>query len=278
MPARRLDPGRVHSAPGARLAVTVGHGQSQTVAVGAAQRQTVAVGPSRPTGPLGPTNPNPNSSPNPDADQEMDGKGFQKLVWLFMQMLNLSTHIWVVFLAAFLHLDLGKAAPAGYFELGAGLDVCLLLLGLGQAFVDSSYSSEITCWTIFCTSALNLPSHLWYISGDKMEVMRHTLAVLRPGMALSIDKLTGYLDVSCHVIATSAILNEVFASAYGMSTVLCIVSSAALVSSIACLGSLRLLHPALEHIDKDRTQRQKLTRTASMDTLYLAMKKKRARE
>ena len=208
----------------------------------------------------------------------MDGKGFQKLVWLFMQMLNLSTHIWVEFLAAFLHLDLGKAAPAGYFELGAGLDFCLLLLGLGQAFVDSSYSSEITCWTIFCTSALNLPSHLWYISGDKMEVMRHTLAVLRPGMALSIDKLTGYLDVSCHVIATSAILNEVFASAYGMSTVLCIVSSAALVSSIACLGSLRLLHPALEHIDKGRTQRQKLTRTASMDTLHLAMKKKRARE
>ena len=31
------------SAPGARLAVTVGHGQSQTVAVGAAQRQTVGV-------------------------------------------------------------------------------------------------------------------------------------------------------------------------------------------------------------------------------------------
>ena len=44
-----------YSAPGARLAVTVGHGQSQTVAVGAAQRQTVAVSgcmktrPSRPT-------------------------------------------------------------------------------------------------------------------------------------------------------------------------------------------------------------------------------------
>ena len=32
-----------YSAPGAQLAVTVGHGQSQTVAVGAAQRQTVAV-------------------------------------------------------------------------------------------------------------------------------------------------------------------------------------------------------------------------------------------
>ena len=31
------------SAPGARLAVTVGHGQSQTVAVGAAQQQPVAV-------------------------------------------------------------------------------------------------------------------------------------------------------------------------------------------------------------------------------------------
>ena len=31
------------SAAGARLAITVGHGQSQTVAVGAAQRQTVAV-------------------------------------------------------------------------------------------------------------------------------------------------------------------------------------------------------------------------------------------
>ena len=31
------------SAPGARLAVTVGHGQSKTVAVGAAQQQPVAV-------------------------------------------------------------------------------------------------------------------------------------------------------------------------------------------------------------------------------------------
>jgi len=201
-----------------------------------------------------------------------------KLVWLFAQMVNLGTHVLVVFVSAFLHLDLGKAAPAGYFRQGAVLDFCLLLLGLGQAFVDSSYSSEITCWTIFCTSALNLPSHLWYMSGDKMEVMRHTLAVLRPGMALSIDKLTGYLDVSCHVIVTSAILNEVFASGYGMSTVLCIVSSGALVSIVACLGALRLLHPALEHIDKGRTQRQKLTLAASMDTLHLAMKKKRARE
>eukprot|EP00964_Phaeocystis_antarctica_P107806 scaffold72479_cov62-Phaeocystis_antarctica.AAC.1 len=34
---------RCDSAPGARLAVTVGHGQSQTVAVGAAQQQPVAV-------------------------------------------------------------------------------------------------------------------------------------------------------------------------------------------------------------------------------------------
>mmetsp|Transcript_17478 Transcript_17478/g.19760 ORF Transcript_17478/g.19760 Transcript_17478/m.19760 type:complete len:221 (+) Transcript_17478:188-850(+) len=201
-----------------------------------------------------------------------------KLVWLFAQTLNLSTHVLVVFVSAFLHLNLGKTAPAGYFKQGALLDFCLLLLGLGQAFVDSSYSSEITCWTIFCTSALNLPSHLWYISGDKIEVMRHTLAVLRPGMAMSIDKLTGYLDVSCHVIATSAILNEVFASGYDMSAVLCIVSSATLVSIIACLGSLRLLHPALEHIDTDRTQRQKLTLTASMDTLHLAMKKKHLRE
>eukprot|EP00964_Phaeocystis_antarctica_P120304 scaffold84075_cov76-Phaeocystis_antarctica.AAC.1 len=33
----------IHSAPGARLAVTVGHGQCQTVAVGAAQQQPVAV-------------------------------------------------------------------------------------------------------------------------------------------------------------------------------------------------------------------------------------------
>eukprot|EP00964_Phaeocystis_antarctica_P047255 scaffold27333_cov48-Phaeocystis_antarctica.AAC.1 len=38
-----LPPGPRYSAPGARLAVMVGHGQSQTVAVGAAQRQTVAV-------------------------------------------------------------------------------------------------------------------------------------------------------------------------------------------------------------------------------------------
>ena len=67
---------------------------------------------------------------------------------------------------------------------------------------------------------LNLPSHLWYVSGTAKELLRHSCAT--PSLLyslhgiMSIDKFAGYLDVSFHVITISAILNEAIASGYGI--------------------------------------------------------------
>ena len=66
------------------------------------------------------------------------------LVWLFLQAMNLSNHNLAVFLSPIFHVHLGKATSARYFELFAGLDFATLLIGVGQAFVASSYSSEFT--------------------------------------------------------------------------------------------------------------------------------------
>jgi hypothetical protein len=66
------------------------------------------------------------------------------LVWLFLQAMNLSNHNLAVFLSPIFHVHLGKATSARYFELFAGLDFATLLIGVGQAFVASSHSSEFT--------------------------------------------------------------------------------------------------------------------------------------
>jgi hypothetical protein len=201
-------------------------------------------------------------------------------IWLFAQTLNLSNHILVVFLGNRWLFDSHKDIPAGYFEVGAVFDFILLLLGLSQVIVAPTiYNSEFTRWAILSTSALNLPAHLWYITGDAMEVIRHALSVAQPGEGLSSDKLTAYFDVLCHTIAASALLNEVITSGCSMSIALCIVSFAVLVACINTKISVHVVHTARRH-EQDRTAhpRQKLNRLASLETLFMAMEKKQKRE